>query len=131
MSERNEAEIQSLAVSTLQQATRRLAIRMLEAPGALGPSHYRQVERLMRLAIALAGAGRGIPSVQIHGIPPTGRPGSDPGALPELLTIRLTDLLAARAADHLSAALEGDAEALRAFEMEAERIIDTENIQLG
>ena len=42
----------------------------------------------------------------------------------------MTDLLAARASDHLPPALEGDPEALRAFEQEAERLLKTEDIQL-
>jgi len=131
MSEPREADINTLAIESLHKATRRQAVRILEAPGALGASQYRQVERLMRIAIALAGAGRGIPTVQVHGLHPGGEQAAEPGALPEVFTVTLTDLLAARAADQLAAALEGDSEARRAFEQEAEQIILKENIQLG
>ena len=79
----------------------------------------------MRLAVDLAGAGNGLPLVEFHGIPPR----DGPGALPEILSVHLTDLLAARASDHLAAALEGDPEALRACEQEAERLLETEEIQ--
>jgi hypothetical protein len=130
MSQSDEAAILKLTVGSLQNAIRRVAARILEAPGALDTGQYRQVERLMRMAISLAGAGRGLPVVEVHGIPPSAAPG-DPGALPELFSVKLTDLLAARAADHLSGALEGDAEALRAFDKVAERLLLTETIQLG
>jgi hypothetical protein len=43
--------------------------------------------------------------------------------------VKLTDLLAVRASDHVPAALEGDPEALRAIEREAERLLETEDIQ--
>jgi hypothetical protein len=130
MSQSDEAAILKLTVGSLHNAIRRVAARILEAPGTLDTGGFRQVERLMRMAIALAGVGRGVPFVQVHGIPPSAAPG-DPEALPELFSVKLTDLLAARAADHLSAALEGDAEALRAFDKVAERLLLTENIQLG
>ena len=130
MSEPDEAAIQKLTVSSLHQVIRRLAVRSLEAPGALDVGQFRQVERLMRMAIALAGAGRGLPFVQVHGIP-SSDPAHQPGALPELFSVKLTDLLAARAADHLSGALEGDPEALRAIDKVAEKLLTTENIQLG
>jgi hypothetical protein len=127
MSQLDEASILNLTVKSLHQAICRIAAGTLQAPGTTAVSQFRQVERLMRMAIALAGAGRAMPTVQVHGIPATG----GPDALPELLTVKLTDLLAARASDHLAAALEGDPEALRAFDQEAERLIRTENIQLG
>jgi hypothetical protein len=130
MSQSDEAAILKLTVGSLHNAIRRVAARILEAPGTLDTGGFRQVERLMRMAISLAGAGRGVPFVEVHGIPPSASPG-DPAALPELFSVKLTDLLAARAADHLSAALEGDAEALRAFDKVAERLLTTENIQLG
>ena len=130
MSQPDEAAITKLTVTSLQNAIRRVAARILEAPGSMNVSQFRQIERLMRLAISLAGAGRGLPFVEVHGIPPSASPG-DPAALPELFSVKLTDLLAARAADHLSAALEGDADALRAFDKVAEKLVTTENIQLG
>jgi hypothetical protein len=130
MSSPDEAAILNLTVSSLHQAIRRLAARTLEAPGALGTGQFRQVERLMRIAIALAGAGRGLPFVEVHGIPPSVGP-ADPGALPELFSVKLTDLLAARASDHLNDALGGDPEALRALDKVAEKLLTTENIQLG
>src|SRR5262249_32698301 len=99
--------------------------RILEAPGALKATQLRRVERLMRIAIALAGEGQGMPYVAVHGLPPaTGE------ALPEIRTIDLTDLMAERAAAHLPGAPQGNPEALRALEQEAERIIVTEDIQL-
>jgi hypothetical protein len=42
----------------------------------------------------------------------------------------VSDLLAARASDHLGAALESDPQALRGFEQEAERLLETEDIQV-
>jgi hypothetical protein len=130
MSSPDEAAMLNLTVSSLHQAIRRLAARTLEAPGTLGAGQFRQVERLMRIAIALAGAGRGLPFVEIHGIPPSAGP-ADPSALPELFSVKLTDLLAARASDHLNGALGGDPEALRAIDKVAEKLLTTENIQLG
>jgi hypothetical protein len=124
MIQQHEPAILEVTIMTLQDAVRRVAARLLEAPGALEVIHFRRVERLMRLAVALAGAGGGAPLVEFHGLPPAG-----PGALPEILAVKLTDLLAARAAEHLPAALEGDPEALRAFEREAERLLETDDIQ--
>ena len=89
-------------------------------------THFRRVGHLMRIAVALAGAGRGSPLVAFHDI----RPVAGPGVLPEILSVKLTDLLAARASDYLPAALEGDPEALHAFEQEAELLLETEDIQL-
>jgi hypothetical protein len=125
MIQSHEPAILDLAVISLHDAIRRVAARILVAPGSLEVTHYRRVERLMRIAVALAGSGSGLPLVEFHGIPPV--PGQ--GALPEILSINLTDLLAARASDHLSAALEGDPVALRAFEQEAERLLEIEDIQ--
>jgi hypothetical protein len=125
MIQSHEPAILDLAVISLHDAIRRVAARTLEAPGELDVAHFHRVERLMRLAVALAGAGRGSPVVEYHGLPPV----AGPGSLPEILSIRLTDLLAARASDHLAAALEGDPGALRAIEREAERLLETEDIQ--
>jgi hypothetical protein len=125
MIQSHEPAILDLAVISLHDAIRRLAARILMDPGALEVTHYRRVGRLMRLAVDLAGSGSGLPLVEFHGLPAV--PGPDP--LPEILSINLTDLLAARAADHLPAALEGDPEALLAFEQEAERLLEIEDIQ--
>ena len=121
----HEPAILDLAVISLHDAIRRVAARILMAPRSLEVTHYRRVERLMRIAVDLAVAGRGLPVVEFHGIPPV----AGQGALPEILSIHLTDLLAARASDHLPAALEGDPDALLAFEQEAERLLETEDIQ--
>jgi hypothetical protein len=126
MSQPDDAAILSLTVKTLHQVIRRRAARILESPNALSMGQFRQVERLMRLAIALAGGGRGLPTVQVHGIPSSGAQDE----LPEVMTVPLTDLLAARASDHLTAALEGDADALRALEKVADRLLETEDVQL-
>ena len=75
--------------------------------------------------VDLDGTGNGLPLVEFHGIPPL--PGR--GALPEILSVNLTDLLAARASGYLFAALKGEPEALRAVEQEAERLLETEDIQ--
>ena len=120
-----EPAILDLTIMSLHDAIRGVAARLLEAPGELEVTHFRRVERLIRLAVDLAGAGRGLPRAEFHGLPPA----AGPGALPEILSVHLTDLLAARASDHLSAALEGDPEALRAVEQEAERLLETEDIR--
>jgi hypothetical protein len=122
MIQSHEPAILDLALISLQGAIRRIAARLLEGPGELDLARIRRVARLMRIALDLAGAGNGLP---FHGI----RPVAGPGVLPEILSVPLTDLLAARASDHLPAALEGDPEALRAFEREAERLLETEDIQ--
>jgi hypothetical protein len=126
MIQSHEPAILDLAVIGLHNAIRRVAARTLEAPGELDMTDFHRVERLMRIAIALAGAGGGPPLVEFHDIPPP----AGTGALPEILSVKLTDLLAARAADHLAVALEGDPKALRAVEQEAERLLGTEDIQL-
>jgi hypothetical protein len=92
----------------------------------LGFAHFSRVERLMRIAGALSGAGGGKPRVRFHGVPPV----AGLSAPPETLCVDLSDLLAARASDHLGAALEGNPQALQSFEQEAERLLDTEDIQL-
>ena len=130
MSASQDAAIFDLAVSSLQRAIRREASRILEAPEAMDVTQFREVERLMRIAIALAGAGDRVPFVEVHGIPPAIGLG-EPEDLPRVFTVDLTDLLAARAADHLPEALQGEPEALRAFEQEAERLLATETIMLG
>ncbi len=128
MIQSHEPAILDLAVISLHDAIRCTAIRILEEPGALDVTDFRRVARLMRIAIALAGAGSVLPHVEFHGIPPIM---GGPGSLPETLSVNLTDLLAACASGHLPAALEGDPEALLAFEQEAERLLKTEDIQLG
>ncbi len=122
----HEPAILDLGIISIHDAIRRVAARILETPGELGVTHFRRVGHLMRLAVALAGAGRGLPLVEFREIPPL----AGPGFLPEILSVNLTDLLAARASDYLPAALEGDPEALLAFEQEAERLLETEDIHL-
>ncbi len=124
MIQSHEPAMLDLALISLHGAIRRIAARLLEGSWELDVRKIRRVEYLMRIALDLAGFGNGMPLVEFHGLPPSG-----PGALPEILPVKLTDLLAARAAEHLPAALEGDPEALRAFEREAERLLETEDIQ--
>jgi hypothetical protein len=125
MIQSHEPAILDLAVISLHGAIRRIAAALLEGPGELDVTTIRRVERLMRIALDLAGAGKGMPLVEFHGI----RVVVGPGALPETFSVPLTDLLAAWASDHLPAALEGDPEALRTIERDAERILETEDIQ--
>jgi hypothetical protein len=126
MIQSHEPAILDLTVISLHDAIRHVAARVLEAPGMLEVTRFSRVERLMRIAVALAGAGSGMPLVQFHGVPAV----AGPPAAPEILSVNLSDLLAARASDHLGAALEGDPQALRGFEQEAERLLETEDIQL-
>jgi hypothetical protein len=126
MIQSHEPAILDLGIISLHKAIRRVAARILETPGGLEVMHFHQVGHLMRIAVALAGVGRGLPRVEFHDIPPV----AGPGFLPEILSVNLIDLLAARASDDLPAALEGDPEALRAFEQEAERLLETMDIQL-
>ena len=121
----HEPAILDLAVISLHGAIRRIAVRLLDGSGELDTMNARRVERLMRLALDLAGVGHGMPLVEFHGLPPV----AELGPLPEILSVRVTDLLAARASDHLPAALEGDPEALLAFEREAERLLETEDVR--
>jgi hypothetical protein len=125
-----DAAIHDLAVLSLHKAIRRVVARILESPEPLGLVHFREIERWMRIAIALAGAGDRVPYVEVHGLPPVSGLG-EPEDLPRIFTVDLTDLLAARAADHLPEALQGEPEALRTFEQEAERLLETETIMLG
>lgn len=118
--------IKALMVSCLQSAIRKRAAEILRAPGELDTATFRDVERLMRMAIAMSQQGTGLaPRVYIHqaGLSPI------PNTPPELLPIELTDLLAARAGDQLGLALEGDGPARAAIEREAEAILSTEDIQ--
>jgi hypothetical protein len=124
MIQSHEPAVLDLAVISLYGAIRRIEARLLEGAGEFDVRKIRRVEYLMRIALDLAGAGNGMPIVESHDLPPAG-----PGGLPEILSVKLTDLLAARAAEHLAAALEGDPEAPRAFEREAERLLETEDIQ--
>src|SRR4051812_31836464 len=125
MIQSHEPAILDLALVSLHGAIRRVAARLLEGPGELEVTRIRRVTRQMRIALDLAGVGNGLSFVEFHGIPSV----AGSGAPPEILSVKLTDLLAARAADHLPAALDGDPVALRAFEQEAERLLETEDIQ--
>jgi hypothetical protein len=125
MIQSHESAILDLALISLNGAIRRIAVRLMEGPDELDVTTIRRVERLMRIALDLAGVGNGMPLMEFHGIPPK----SGRGARPEILSVPLTDHLAARASDHLPAALEGDPAALRAFEREAERLLETEGIE--
>jgi hypothetical protein len=91
MIQSHEPTILDLALISLQGAIRRIAARLLEGAGEFDVRKIRRVEYLMRIALDLAGAGNGIPLVEFHDLPPAG-----PGALPEILSAKLTDLLAAR-----------------------------------
>jgi hypothetical protein len=122
----HEPAILDLAVMSLNDAIRHVSARILEGPGTLDVTHFSRVERLMRVAVALAGGGGGTPLVQFHGVHPV----AGPAPLTETLSVNLSDLLAARASDHLGAALDGDPQALRGFEQEAERLLEAEDIEL-
>jgi hypothetical protein len=82
MIQSHEPAILDLAVISLHGAIRRIAARLLEGSWELEVTTIRRVERLMRIALDLAGAGNGVPVVEFHGIPPAG-----PGALPEILSV--------------------------------------------
>jgi hypothetical protein len=122
-----ERDTHGVAVAGLHEAIRRMAARTLGQPGPLGVAEFRRVERLMRIAIAVAGAGEHTVYVETHAAPT----GSEPGALVEPHSVELAGLLADRASGHLPGALRGDPEALRALVQEAERILETEDVQLG
>jgi hypothetical protein len=125
MIQSHEPAMLDLALISFHCAIRRAAARLLEGSEELEVTRILRVGFLMRIALDLTGAGNGVPLVEFHGIPPS----AGAGALPKVLSVKLTDLLAARASDHIPAALEGDPEALRAFELEAERLLETEVIR--
>jgi hypothetical protein len=122
----HDPAILDIAVMSMHDAIRHVSARILERPGTLDVTHFSRVERLMRVAVALTGGGGGMPLVQFHGVHPV----AGPAPLTETLSVNLSDLLAARASDHLGAALEGDPQALRGFEQEAERLLEAEDIEL-
>ncbi|HWE36818.1 MAG TPA: hypothetical protein VG406_09650 [Isosphaeraceae bacterium] len=121
--------VTAFSVIILLNALRRLAARLLSGEAEPTVTHYRLVERLMRIAITLAGAGNARhPHIQIH----QDAPGDESATLlPRVTRVDLPDLLAARAADHLPAALAGDESARAQVEAIAEHILLTEDIQLG
>jgi hypothetical protein len=122
----HEPAIVDLAIMSLHDAARRVAARILEAPETLEATDFGRVERLMRIAVAMGGEGSRMPLVQFHGVPAiAGQPNPR-----QTVSVSLSDLLAARASDRLGAALEGDPRALRGFELEAERLLETEDIRL-
>ncbi len=121
----DEGQVQAVAVRSLVEALRRLAAKQLAAPYGLDTAHARLVERLMRIAIAVAGAGpRAVPKVMIHNLP------AGPDEPPQILPVSLPDLVAARASDHLVPAVGGDEAALEELVKTAERILATEDVQL-
>jgi len=127
MTQPNDIEVRNLANASLHKSICQQAIRLLsgEAPSL---DHYRLVERLMRIAIALAGVGSArAPRVKIHKMP------ADPaaGVLPEIVSIDLADLLASRASAYVPGALRGEPEALLALVREGMHLLQTEEIQLG
>ena len=122
----HEPAILDLGIISLHDAIRRVAARVLETPGESEATQFRRVGHLMQIAVALAGEGTGLPRAEFRDIPAV----AGPGDTAEVFSVNLTDLLAARGSDYLSAALEGDPEALRAFQREAERLLETEDIRL-
>jgi len=81
MIQSHEPAILDLALISLHGAIRRGTARLLEGAGELHITTIRRVERLMRIALDLAGAGNGLPLVEFHGIPPMsgrGAPAGDP-----------------------------------------------------
>jgi hypothetical protein len=127
MTPSNEIEIRNIAIASLHKSICQRTIRLLNVDSP-SVDHFRRVERLMRIAIALSGAGSTrAPHVKIHNLPSEG--GSD--TLPAILSIDLADLLAARAAESLPGALRGEPEALLALVREGSHLLETEEIQLG
>jgi len=127
MAEANEVEIRDLMNASLHKSICERAIRLLdqESPSL---NHYRLVERLMRIAIALAGlGGTRAPRVKIHKRPPE----NGSGVLPEIISVDLADLLASRAAESVPGALRGEPEALRDLVRVGSHLLETEEIQLG
>jgi hypothetical protein len=127
MTQANEIEIRNLTIASLHKSICQRAIHLLnDATPSL--DHYRLVERLMRIAIALAGVGGArTPRVKVHN--PPSEQGS--GTLPEIISVDLADLLAVRAAESLPGALRGEPEALLALVREGSHLLATEEIQLG
>lgn len=124
----DDPEIAPFAAQVLRTALRRLAARLLLGEAEPTVIQYRLVERLMRIAITLAGAGTARhPYVQIH----EAAPGGEETLLPKLTRIDLPDLLVARAGDRFAAAVDGDESARQAVEAIAEQILLTEDIQLN
>src|SRR5947209_9388006 len=121
MTQANEIEVRNLTIASLQTSICQRAIRLLsvESPTL---DHYRLVERLMRIAIALVGVGGArAPRVKIHKPSPEG----GPSALPEIISVDLADLLATRAAESLPGALRGEPEALLALVREGSHLLET------
>jgi len=127
MTPANDPDVRRLMDASLHRSIRQLAIRLLdhETPSL---DRYRLVERLMRIAIALGGAGgTRAPRVKIHKMPAD----ESPGVLPEIISVDLADLLADRGADSVPGALLGDPESLERLVQVGAHLIETEEIQLG
>jgi hypothetical protein len=124
-----DPDVTAFSVLVLLTALRRLAARLLAGQAEPTVAHYRLVERLMRIAITLAGAGSARhPYVQMR----DDSPGDETATLlPRSTRVDLPDLLASRAADQIASALAGDETARVKVEAIAEQILLTEDIQLA
>jgi len=116
-----------LATERLIEAVRRRAAAHLETPGGLTPSQCRDVERLMRVARALLGAGESNrPYVDL----PL-ETGAEPTLLQEVESVEIPELLARRTSAELQRVLRGHRDAQEAVDAEAEKILEREAILMG
>jgi hypothetical protein len=68
MIQSHEPAILDLAVISLNGAIQRIAVRLLEGTDELDVTTIRQVERLMGIALNLAGVGNGMPLMEFHSV---------------------------------------------------------------
>jgi hypothetical protein len=68
MIQSHEPAILDLAVISLHGAIRRIAVRLLEGTDELDVTTIRRVERLMGIALDLAGVGNGMPLMEFHSV---------------------------------------------------------------
>jgi hypothetical protein len=124
-----DPDVTAFSVLVLLTALRRLSARLLSGQAEPTVAQYRLVERLMRIAIALAGAG----NVRHPYVQPRQDVPDETGSilLRQVTKVELPDLLASRAADQIAAAFAGDETARAKVEAVAEHILLTEDIQLG